>query len=237
MLFQEIPEASMEKKDILVVIISILAFAVVALVVKPLLAGQSILPLGGQQQEGTLSPAGTYPTVVPTTVPPGNPPVTTPTVPTTPATPAPTPTPWDGSVKKVGFVDQPGSQGQAPPSPTIPEDVAPNRSLETFAVISGQWSGTTENLYIPFPSWVMEYTAEPTTLSGDVFPRFVIQVFDAQNPNRDVFHDDQVIYLKVPEEPWVHKFYEGNRAYYFKVDTRFINSYTIRIKVPSEYVG
>ena len=226
----------MERKDILVVVISIAAFAVLALVVKPLLAGQSLgLPIGGQNPEGTIAPASTLPQTytVSTTVPPGK------RIPTTPATPAPTPTAaWDGSVKTVGFVDQSGNQVLPPSSPAIPPDSAPNRSLTTFAVITGQWSGTSEKLFIPFPSWVMEYTAEPTTESGDVFPRLIIQVFDTQNPNRNnlpVINQD--IIGKPPDDPWVVKLYEGNREYYFKVDTRFIKSYTITIKVPSQYVG
>jgi len=226
----------MERKDILIVVISIAAFAVLALVVKPLITGQAIgLPVGGQNPEGAIAPARTFPQPPPgtsTTAPPQK------WIPATPATPAPTPTEaWNGAVKTIGFVDQPGNQVRVTPSPTVPPDSPPNQDLTTFAVISGRWSGTTETLFIPFPSWVMEYSAEPTTLSGDVFPRFVIQVFDAQNPNRDVFHDDEILYEKVPENPWVQKFYEGNRGYYFKVDTRFIKDYTITIKVPSEYVG
>lgn len=225
----------MERKDILVVVISIAAFAVLALVVKPILTGQSLgLPIGGQNLEGTVAPAHTLAQTpgVSTTLPPGK------GLPATPPMPTPAPTvAWDGSVKTVGFVDQPGNQ-VPPPSPTIPPDSLPNRTLTTFARISGQWSGTTEKLYIPYPSWVMEYTAEPTTLSGDVFPRLVIQVFDAQNPNRD---DLPVINQEIiggpPDEPWSVKLYEGNREYYFKVDTRFIKSYTITIKVPSQYVG
>jgi hypothetical protein len=227
----------MERKDILVVLISIAAFAVLALVVKPLLAGQSLgLPIGGQNPEGTIAPAYTIPQTTPgasTTVPPGKLP------PTTASTPAPTPTvAWDRSVKTVGFIDQPGNQVQPSPSPTIPQDVPQNRSLTTFAKIEGQWSGTSEKLFIPFPSWVMEYTATPTTESGDVFPRIIIQVFDAQNPNRgNLPIINQPILGEPPDEPWSVKLYEGNREYYFKIDTRFIKSYTITIKVPSQYVG
>jgi hypothetical protein len=224
----------MERKDILVVVISIAAFAVLALLVKPLLTGQTLgLPIGGQNPEGTIAPASTLPQtyVVSTTVPPGK------RIPTTPTTPAPTPTAaWDGSVKTVGFIDQSGSQALLPPSPTIPPDSAPNRSLTTFAVITGQWSGTSDKLFIPFPSWVMEYTAEPTTESGDVFPRLIIQVFDTQNPNNLPVIDQEII-GKAPEDPWVVKLYEGNREYYFKVDTRFIKSYTITVKVPTQYVA
>ena len=84
----------------------------------------------------------------------------------------------------------------------------------------------------------MEYTAEPTTTSGDVFPRLIIQVFDAQNPNRDNLPViDQEVIGGAPADPWSVKLYEGNRAYYFKVDTRFIKSYTITIMVPSQYIS
>jgi hypothetical protein len=169
----------MERKDILVVVISIAAFAVLALVVKPLLAGQFLgLPVGGQNPEGTIAPAYTLAQtpIVPITPLPGK------IIPATPAMPTPTPTvAWDGSVKTVGFVNQPGNQVLPSPSPTIPPNPPPDLNLTTFAVISGQWSGTTDTLYIPFPSWVLEYTAEPTTTSGDVFPRLVIQVFDAED--------------------------------------------------------
>ncbi|MDD1667365.1 MAG: hypothetical protein LUO96_02740 [Methanomicrobiales archaeon] len=222
----------MRKQDVLVVVISVAAFAILALVVQPLITGGSLgLPVGGKNQEGAVTPASTIPTPTPrmTAAPPQK------RITPTPTTPAPTPTPWDGTVKTVGFVNQPGSQGQLPPNPTIPPDVPPDRSLTTYAVITGQWSGTTENLMIPFPSWVLEYEAEPTTTSGEVFPRFVLQVFDVQNPNRDVFHDTQIIIGEPPEDPWVHKFYEGNREYSFKMDTRFIKSYTITIKVPTQY--
>ena len=225
----------MERKDILVVVISIAAFAVLALVVKPLLAGQSLgLPLGGQNPEGTIAPAQTLPQTpgLSTTVPPAK------RIPTTPATPAPTPTAaWDGSVKTIGFVDQPGGQVLPPANPTIPPDSAPNRTLVEIAKIESSFSGTTERYYINYPSWVMEYTAVPTTTSGDVFPKIVIQVFDAQNPNRNNLPIiNQQIIGDPPAEPWSVKLYEGNREYYFKVDTRFIKSYIIRIKVPSQYV-
>ena len=43
------------------------------------------------------------------------------------------------------------------------------------------------------------------------------------------------IYEEPPDTPWSVKLYEGKRTYYFKVDTSFIKSYTITIKVPLEY--
>lgn len=37
--------------------------------------------------------------------------------------------------------------------------------------------------------------------------------------------------------PWTEKFYEGQRNYYFVINSRFIDSYTIDIKVPARYIG
>ncbi|HXW99559.1 MAG TPA: hypothetical protein VEI51_07560, partial [Methanomicrobiales archaeon] len=86
--------------------------------------------------------------------------------------------------------------------------------------------------------WVLEYTADPTALPPDAFPKLVIQIFDAQDPNRvvtspiiqDIFVDPD------SDNPWSEKIYEGKRTYYFKVDAKFLKSYTLTIKVPQEYL-
>lgn len=223
----------MEKQDILVVSIAIVAFAVLVLLVRPIILNQSI----GLSTGGAIPGEGGTPPVTqavpktpgaPTTVPPGDRKQTTPTPVTTP--------PWNGSVKAVGFVGQPADQVTLPPNPTIPQPAVQNRSLVTYAVISGKWPGTTENLYIPTPSWVLEYTADPWALPPNAYPVLIIQVFDAQDPNRFVMSPiRQTIYEEPPDTPWRVKLYEGGRTYYFKIDTSFIRSYTVTIKVPQAY--
>jgi len=37
--------------------------------------------------------------------------------------------------------------------------------------------------------------------------------------------------------PWTEKFYEGQRSYYFIINSQYIDSYTIRILVPTKYIG
>jgi len=220
----------MEKQDILVVAIAIIAITVLALVITPIISGQSAGIPGG----GTANPKVT--TTVPRTPGPSR---TTPQ-PTTPVpatTPTPTQTPWNGQVKNVGFIGQPDSQTTLPPTPPIPEEPTRNRTLVTYAKISGSWSGTTENLYVPTPYWVMEYTAEPFALPPNAFPQIIIQVIDVENPNQVVISPiRQTIYEQPPDEPWSVKIFEGKRTYYFRIDTSFIKSYTITIKVPREYL-
>lgn len=216
----------MEKQDVLIVTIAIIAFAIVALVVMPMVSGRPAGLPGGV----TASPSPT-PVAPKTTVPsPAGTQQTT-------AIPTPTGTPWNGSVKQVGFVGQPEGQATLPPNPTIPQEPVHGGTLVTYAVISGQWSGTTENLYIPTPYWVMEYTAEPMALPPSAYPVLIIQVIDAHNPNRVVVQPIvQRIYDDPPEDPWSVKMFEGNRRYYFKIDTSFLRSYTITIRVPQEYL-
>jgi len=37
--------------------------------------------------------------------------------------------------------------------------------------------------------------------------------------------------------PWTEKFFEGQRGYYFVINSKYLNSYTIKILVPSRYIG
>lgn len=37
--------------------------------------------------------------------------------------------------------------------------------------------------------------------------------------------------------PWTEKFFEGQRSYYFVIKTRSLESYSLDIKVPAEYIG
>ncbi|HVN65676.1 MAG TPA: hypothetical protein VMT31_03545 [Methanomicrobiales archaeon] len=215
----------MEKQDILVVVIAIVAFAVLALVVMPMVSGRQAGPPSGGPLTPTVTPAATRPVAAPTMK------QTTPT-PTPTATPA-----WDGSVKNVGFIGQPEGQATLAPNPPIPQQPNRTRELVNFAEISGRWSGMTENVYIPTPYWVLEYTAEPLALPPDAYPVIIIQVFDVENPNRVVITPiKQTIYEEPPENPWTQKVFEGKRTYYFRIDTSFIKSYTITIKVPQEYL-
>ena len=37
--------------------------------------------------------------------------------------------------------------------------------------------------------------------------------------------------------PWLEKFFEGQRGYYFIINSQYINSYTLRILIPTRYIG
>jgi hypothetical protein len=195
----------MDKKDIAYVISALAIILVIAVVIKPLATGQPINTGISLAQPPTSIPA--TPEVVYANI------TSLPT--TTPPTPVPT---WNGKASSVGFVN-PATYGITPTQPTLSGTnityTAPNTSMTTYATISGEYSGTTQVISIPFPYWELRYTIDPATsimASGSpppstqitptygegiaysgiqgsysvVNPVFTIQVMDAGDPNRIV---------------------------------------------------
>ena len=212
---QPLPESPMDTRDILAIVAAIAIVAALAVVAPILADGDSGTPPDSGTQAIVWNTA--RPTPVETTVIPVE-------------TFSPAPTPWNLTPLNISFVT--GTLNLTP----VPTQMVPNRSMITYATINGRWSATTETFSIPYPYWQLEFTAEPTALPPDVFPRIIIQVFDAGDPNRMVGIINQDVYTETQERPWVEMFYEGNRSYYFQVTTRFIKAYTINLKVPTAYV-
>lgn len=220
-----------KKQDFTYVVLGIVVVLVLALIVKPVATGEPTALWGAGEPEPTITPAWT------------------PTIP--PATAAPTPTPvptWDGKPRPLGFVD-PGTYqipaGESSPNMTsLPSGTAPGVTRwVTYATIDGQWSGTTGIVRVPFPIWRFDYS--DVTTSNDEIPLFNCQVMDAEDPNRfvRVFTLNFADFLAVKDKPdlkkqqWVSIFYEGYHDYYFVVNTRCIDSYSLKIQVPETYVG
>jgi hypothetical protein len=154
----------MDKKDIMYMAGAFCIILIVALVIKPVVTGHPVnigIPVAP-------TPQPTLPLVTPDSGGMSMP-VTTET--TTPIpTPAPTPVPtWDATVKTVDFVD-PSSYGismnQSLPGGTKIDSYSREINMTTFATLSGQYSGTTQIMDIPFPYWEMWYTVEPAGAMG-----------------------------------------------------------------------
>jgi hypothetical protein len=174
--------------------------------------------------------------------------------------------------------------------------------MTTYATISGQLSGTTGIMYIPFPYWELWYTVNPypdqtppsvqivptqgvgvsySGVSGSystVNPKFTIQVMDGDDPNRVVrtisppgginldlwtgvlqspqavattasgvwspvvksnikYQTEPTVAPAVDPRPWVEKFFEGQRNYYFIITAQSLESYSLQIRIPASYIG
>jgi len=74
-------------------------------------------------------------------------------------------------------------------------------------------------------------------------PLFTLQVMDADDPNRIVRIItppgglDSTLWTGSDPRPWKEKFYEGQKDYFFIINTQALSSYTIEIRVPAEYIG
>ncbi|PKL70534.1 MAG: hypothetical protein CVV30_04055 [Methanomicrobiales archaeon HGW-Methanomicrobiales-1] len=276
----------MDKKDIMYMAGALCIILIIALVIKPIMTGQpvntGIVTATPQPTEisVTLQTANISHKIV--TV------ITTIPVPTSTPTPVPT---WDKNVSSVVFVN-PSTYGvsfnQSLPGGTRIDSITQNKSMTTIAKISGQYSGTTEIMNIPFPYWEMWYTVDPFTDMGGkeqslssssvtgskqsgeksigsaqviqgsfsvMIPSFTVQVMDGDDPNRIIrtitppggldkalwkgksVESDYSGSVNIPDpRPWKEKFFEGNRNYFFIINTHAINSYGIEIRVPSEYI-
>jgi hypothetical protein len=76
-----------------------------------------------------------------------------------------------------------------------------------------------------------------------ITPVFTLQVMDANDPNRIVRTItppgglDLTLWTDSDPRPWKEKFYEGQKKYFFVINTQSLKSYSIEIRVPEEYVG
>jgi len=114
--------------------------------------------------------------------------------------------------------------------------------MVVYAIVRGTGSGTTDIVYIPYPYWELAYDAE---VYNTEFSFLNVQVMDVTDPNRLVksvrkdgpeFIEGKDFDPAVRKEAWKIKFYEGNRSYWFVINTRAIKSYTLQVLVPERYV-
>ncbi|HOT93908.1 MAG TPA: hypothetical protein PK089_01790 [Methanoregulaceae archaeon] len=191
----------------------------------------SDLPYAVREGEASL-PAGSTPIAIPSSAP-----ASAGTVAPV-RTPAPTVAAPLSGVTQIPFVDPARYSVQLtdPLPPSIPLVTSPTEdpTMQTYAQVSGRWSGTTDVIQIPYPSFEIEYTLTPSVQPDIVMPRFSIQVVDADDPNR---------FVRIISPPgntfsgrFSEKFYEGNHRYYFVITSRYIQSYTIHVKVPRRYL-
>jgi len=248
----------MQKEDIQWAVLGILILLVVAFVIKPVVTGQPV-NLGLPHDNGSPEYNGTMVSETVTTSA-----AQKPTATPVPTTKKPTATPtWNKAVQTIKFVN-PATYGENL-TESIPNATKLNGSssairdtnMTTYARFSGKYSGATQVMKMPFPYWELWYTVEPVASSlqapaassegsySTAMPTFSIEVMDADDPNRIVRTItppggiDPSLWTdkETDPRPWKEKFFEGQRSYYFVIQTHLLSSYSIEIKVPTSYVG
>jgi hypothetical protein len=178
----------MQKPDILSVVLALGVVLVIALVIKPVVTGQPV-NLGISLNPTPIPTEAIIPvTEIPTQ------PTPEPTIITSTPTQIPTPTAlptWNGSsAQTIQFVDPStyglNLTGASGIGSRMPLDNASIRgNLTTFATFSGQFSGTTQLVNIPFPYWELWYTVEPIT--SDVKKQSVVGSRYTVTPTQGIY--------------------------------------------------
>ncbi len=199
----------MQKEDYQWVILALGILVVIALIIKPVatheppnfglpeLPALPLMPDFPSAPQPVMTTPETIVTTQPVTAVPtpqataSAPPVTTPA-------PAQTGLVWNGSTQTVGFVDPSTYNVNLTTyiprhNEFIPEfanqsNQTPYRSVNFTSIlktpITGQWSGTTQVVDIPFPYWELWYTIEPIasdlSKQGEVSGKYVIQPTQGQ---------------------------------------------------------
>lgn len=215
----------MERADLLSLAAGLIIVLVIALFVKPMIA---VGP------DNHLFPDNTTAQVISTSTP----------------TPEPSPTQtlsWNGKVHEIGFVDPTIYHLNSTDDPIrmgeVPSVNVSSNTMVTYATVHGTGSGTTEIIHIPTPYWELRYDVDPYNTD---FGYFNVQVMDAADPNRfvrivtlqraDLIQGEKST-SKWKEENWKETLYEGQKDYWFVINTRCIRSYTLQIMVPEKYVS
>ncbi|MCP1715136.1 hypothetical protein J2T58_000990 [Methanocalculus alkaliphilus] len=239
----------MDKQDIMTFIGGLVFVVIIAVVINPMVTGESpdfsIPPMPGAGERGPQAVV----TPPPTAVPLGQISIPHPSTVQAASTKGTMAQVWDGQPIRLGYVD-PGTYHLTRPDSSIParrpiETDDREVTLQTFATIEGRWSGASQVFEIPSPRWELWYTVNPSVLptgSGQSvgYPRFIITVMDAEDPNRVVRTIDPAgggiiderLWSNNDPRPWKESFLEGGRSYYLIIESRLIESYTIEAKVP-----
>jgi hypothetical protein len=258
----------MDKKAVMYAVGAMIIILIVALIVKPIATGQ---PLNLGLPKAT-TPYPTYPVTTPDTSGVSVVVIPVTSLPTPTPTPVPTWDKNVMKVPFVNPSSYGISLNPSLPNGTRIDSAGRNTSRITYATISGQYSATTKVIPVPFPYWELWYTVEPggkmggkdqklssSTVTGGegsgishsvmqgsfsvITPQFILQVMDADDPNRIVRTItppgglDSTLWTGSDPRPWKEKFYEGQRNYYFVITTQSLSSYSIEIRVPAEYSG
>lgn len=140
----------------------------------------------------------------------------------------------------------------AVPTLTLPE----NPSRTTLIKISGYNGRTTSDTFsVAGPYWELWYTADPLTTGGQdsvsatgsnsaVFPVFSIQVKNkTSNQVIETIEPpgglDKTLWARsgIDPRPWIQKFYEGHKDYYFVITAKNVKSYIVEARIPVQTPG
>ncbi len=211
----------MEQRDIIVIAGAILVVLFLALVVKPMLTGESV----------EILPPDTFPAQTP--VPEA---VLEPV-----ATPADQPAESSGqpvSTEEPGAGVTPEATLTPGPEPTKvswqpdPEMPMPAIQMVDYADITGKYSGSSAPFRIPTPYWELSYNITPE----QNHPVFSIDVIEQDAGEEKTIRTITWRQGRQPD-PKEGRFFEGGQDYYLNITAANLKEYRVVIRIPLKYLS
>jgi hypothetical protein len=255
----------MDKKDIMYVVAALGIILVIAIVIKPLATGQPVntgISFPTTTPAVTPKPVHVYtetpPTLIPivTTTPPTPVPTwdsNTKTVgfvgPATSMTESPPGgTRITSTIVTKSTTSYAKISGQYSATTQVMNVPFPYWELWYTAEPAGPTGGKGQTLISKTATGSKEQGSTISVIQGSFSvtnPTFTIQVMDAEDPNRIVRSItppgglDKALWTGDAGDPrpWKEKFYEGGRKYYFIIYAHSLTSFSMDIRVPTEYIG
>ena len=257
----------MDKKDIAYLVGALVIIIVVAVVIKPLATGQPVntgIPFPTTTQEVTLKPVHVYTeTTLPvtpliTTIPPS--PVTTwdakiitvgfvdpGTYGISMNESLPEGTRIDNSMTTRATTSYATISGKYSATTQIISVPFPYWELWYTVDPAGPVGGKGQKLGTSTVTGSEESGGTHTVIQGSFsssFPVFTVDVVDADDPNRIVRTitppgglDKSLWITPNDPRPWKERFFEGSKKYIFIINAHALNSYSLDIRIPTEYIG
>lgn len=212
----------MEKRDIVVILGAIIIVLILAVVVKPILTGQTVVLLPEAPQNTVIAPP---PLQERSEIPPAQP---------APQTPVPTMEPGlsqSGDQNMNATVQHPSL---TPPSKMTWQPDAGNPmpaiQMVNYAVINGKYTGNTATFRIPTPYWEIYYNITPNS-TAQIFSMDIIEKGKEEKIIRTITYRPGK-----EHDPMESRFFEGNQDYFLNITAQNLDQYRITIQIPIKYI-
>jgi hypothetical protein len=122
-------------------------------------------------------------------------------------------------------------------TPTLGNDVSYSGIQGSYGSVSPQFS--IQVMDATDPNRIVRTISPPGGIDPDLWAGITVTtpILSQTTPPRYTTIEPTPTLSSTDPRPWTEKFFEGQRGYYFIINSQYINSYTIKILIPSRYIG
>jgi hypothetical protein len=123
------------------------------------------------------------------------------------------------------------------------EEIVPTKGVGTsHSGVSGSYSTANPQFTIQVmdgddPNRLVRTITPPGGINLDLWTGVKQAVQENSNFRTNQLQNTDTDFKAVDPRPWTEKFYEGQRHYYFVITAQSLESYSVKIQVPTRYIG